>query len=399
MRLNKLILLGVCAASLCVGMGSPIIGSGIDEPMFKKHRTEDRGGEVAVDSEAQENLSGHTISTTSSQPKAPHEFAKATTDISFKQLLDPSKDKEVIISFLNTFVPQFAQDSVADIEPASVVIPALPREGDRKEKATFMDLHVKSKSGISYLIEMQARRHIYFDERALFYLCNTYGRRLSEAQMKSHDWYKSLKPIIALQVFDYDSNRIQGIKDDKVEGTQVQRVKTHPLAKGDFIKHYSMTDTHSKQQLDHIQMIQVELPRYVKRGLFPPQEDFTPLEWWLSILRHSSEYTQNYINQLAGEGIGMPDTVKTAFKRLDFSKWNPDQRREYALQVKDREEFEATYAVERAEGYKEGEAKGKSEGEKAAKIEIARNLKSMNLTVEQIIAATGLTADEIKAIK
>jgi predicted transposase/invertase (TIGR01784 family) len=42
--------------------------------------------------------------------------------------------------------------------------------------------------------------------------------------------------------------------------------------------------------------------------------------------------------------------------------------------------------------------KGKSEGEKAAKIEIARNLKSMNLTVDQIKAATGLTEDEIKAI-
>lgn len=398
MRLNKLILLGAYTVTFCASNIPYVLGAKLDEPMFKKHRTEDRGGEVALDSEGQEDLSDHTISTTAHH-KAHHEFAKATTDISFKQLLDPSKDKEVIISFLNTFVPQFAQDSVAEIEPASVVIPALPREGNRKEKATFMDLHVKSKSGISYLIEMQARRHIYFDERALFYLCNTYGRQLSEAQMKSHDWYRSLKPTIALQVLDYDSNRIQGIKDDKVEDTQVQRVKTHPLAKGDYIKHYSMTDTHSKQQLDHIQMIQVELPRYVKRALFPPQKDFTPLEWWLSVLRHSSEYTQNYIDQLSSKDIVMPDTVKTAFKRLDFSKWNPDQRREYALQVKDREEFEATYAVERAEGFKDGEAKGKIEGEKSAKIEIARGMLEKKMDIKLIVELTKLTEDEVKAIK
>jgi predicted transposase/invertase (TIGR01784 family) len=370
MRLNKFFILGV--GTLYVISVLPILGADTgDVPLSKKQRLETSGETAGVN-------------------PIRHEFAKATTDISFKQLLDPSKDKEVIISFLNTFVPQFAQDSVADIEPASVVIPALPRDGDRKEKATFMDLHVKSKSGARYLIEMQVRRHIYFDERALFYLCNTYGRQLSETQMKSHDWYRSLKPTIALQVLDYDSNRIQGITDDKVEDTQVQRVRDHPLEKGDYFKHYFMTDTHSKQQLDHIQMIQVELPRYVKRALFPPQKDFTPLEWWLSVLRHSSEYTQKYIDQLAAEGISMPETVKTAFSRLDFSKWNPDMRREYALQVKDREEFEATYAVERAEGVKEGE--------RSKALEIARNLKSINLPMHQIQAATGLTEDDINAI-
>lgn len=403
MRLNKLYFSGVYIFSLCVGAVSHSHGAGLvaeTSSMLMRRATntamcQHAWKQIPLYSTIYTPLRFVNTTTTPPQPKAHHEFAKATTDISFKQLLDPSKDKEVIISFLNTFVPQFAQDSVADIEPASVVIPALPREGDRKEKATFMDLHVKSKSGASYLIQMQARRHIYFDERALFYLCNTYGRQLSEAQMKSHDWYRSLKPTIALQVLDYDSNRIQGIKDDNVEDTQVQRVKTHPLVKGDYIKHYSMTDNHSKQQLDHIQMIQVELPRYVKRALFPPQKDFTPVEWWLSVLRHSSEYTQKYIDQLASEGVSMPDTVKTAFKRLDFSKWNPDQRREYALQVEDREEFEATYAVERAEGFKEG----KTEGEKAKAVEIARGMLKDKMSTATIVKYTGLTADEIKAIK
>ena len=367
MRLNKLFLLNVCVFSICIGGMIQSYGSdsvSVDEqPLCKKSRTET-------------------------------EYAVATTDISFKQLLDPTKDKEVILSFLNTFVPQFKQDAVTDIEPASVVIPALPKEGERKEKATFMDLHVKSKSGASYIIEMQARRHIYFDERALFYLCNTYGRQLSEAEMSNQDWYRSLKPTIALQVLDYDSNRIRGIKDGNVKDTQIQRVKDHPLNKGDYIKHYTMTDNHSKQQLDHIQMIQVELPRYVTRPLFPPLKDFTPVEWWLSVLRHASEYTKAKIDNLAGQGIVMPPEVKIAFGRLDFSKWNPDQRREYALQVKDREEFETTYAVERAEG----KAEGKAEGEKAAKIEIARGMLAKKMDIKLIIELTGLNENQINGL-
>ncbi len=398
MKNKNVFFLGLCAFNLSFISISQLYGSGmIAETSFMLMRRMTYA--PIITQYACQSLSSHNkiytpvrlvSSTTLKQPKAPHEFAKATTDISFKQLLDPTKDKEVIISFLNTFVPQFYKDSVAEIEPASVVIPALPRDSDRKEKATFMDLHVKSKSGASYIIEMQARRHIYFDERALFYLCNTYGRQLSEAQMSSHDWYRSLKPTIALQILDYDSNRIHGISDDKIEDTQVKRVKDHPLPKDDYIKHFFMTDNNSKQQLDHIQMIQVELPRYIKRPLFPPQKDFTPVEWWLSVLRHSSEYTQKYIDQLKSDGILMPNTVKTAFKRLDFSKWNPDQRREYALQVEDREEFEATYAVERAEGFKEGIAEGK--------FETAKKMKEKGFSVEITSELTGLSLDDLKIL-
>ena len=63
------------------------------------------------------------------------------------------------------------------------------------------------------------------------------------------------------------------------------------------------------------------------------------------------------------------------------------------------------YKVKQAEekglerGLAEGIEKGIEKGEKAKAIEIARNLKSMNLTVEQIKAATHLTEDEINAIK
>jgi hypothetical protein len=323
-----------------------------------------------------------------------HEFAVATTDISFKQLLDPSNDKEVIISFLNTFVPTFAHNPVKEVEPASIVIPSLPRDGDssdRKEKATFMDLHVKSKSGASYLVEMQARRHILFDERALFYLCNTYGRQLSEAEMRTKDWYRSLKPTIAVQVLDYDSNRIRGIKDRDMEDMQVKRVREHPLPEGDYIKHYTMKDGHSGQELDHIQMVQVELPRYITRPLFPPKKDFSPVEWWLSILRHSAEYSQDYINTLAAKGIIIPDVVKKGFERLSYHKWNPDMQKEYRLQVEDREEFEAMYAVERTEG--------KKEGEKTAKIEIAQKMLRRGRPLGEIMEDTGLTTEEIEAIR
>ncbi len=51
--------------------------------------------------------------------------------------------------------------------------------------------------------------------------------------------------------------------------------------------------------------------------------------------------------------------------------------------------------IGKAEGVKIGEAIGKAEGEKNKALKIARNLKSMGLGVEQIMAATGLGSKEI----
>ena len=52
--------------------------------------------------------------------------------------------------------------------------------------------------------------------------------------------------------------------------------------------------------------------------------------------------------------------------------------------------------TERAEGRAEGRMEGRAEGEHAKALEIARRLKAMGLSVDAIIGATGLSAEEIE---
>lgn len=40
-----------------------------------------------------------------------------------------------------------------------------------------------------------------------------------------------------------------------------------------------------------MQMIQIELPR-AKHNTFPPRNDFSLTDWWLSILKFAPQYTQ-----------------------------------------------------------------------------------------------------------
>ena len=53
----------------------------------------------------------------------------------------------------------------------------------------------------------------------------------------------------------------------------------------------------------------------------------------------------------------------------------------------------------RAEGKEEGRAEGRAEGMSQRSLEIARNLLSLGLPVDQIIQATGLTEEEIELLK
>ena len=51
------------------------------------------------------------------------------------------------------------------------------------------------------------------------------------------------------------------------------------------------------------------------------------------------------------------------------------------------------------EGKIEGKIEGRIEGEKQKQLEIAKNLKDMDLSIEQIVQATGLSKTEIEKLK
>jgi predicted transposase/invertase (TIGR01784 family) len=279
------------------------------------------------------------------------EYADPTTDTGFKHLLSPAieENKEIIKSFLNTFVPAFAHDAVRDVREAPVAVPPLPKE---KLKQTFMDMHVISQSGCHYVIEMQAHRHINFDERALYYGASAFVQQIAEKDFKDPMWYRNLNPTIAIQVLGYDSNRCLGLKDD-IPDSLLERAKQNPLPEGQFIKHYIMTDKHSGQEIKHLQMIQIELPR-ARQNIFPPQKDFSLTDWWLSIFKFAPQYSQEAIANFEKQGIVMPPVIAQALERLYFPKWNPREIHEYKTDTIEREKYVIEFASERAEGEQTG---------------------------------------------
>lgn len=84
-----------------------------------------------------------------------------------------------------------------------------------------------------------------------------------------------------------------------------------------------------------------------------------------------------------------------AFKnQAEIAMFSPEERRDYRESQKD---FWDLYAVtETAEN--KGRAEGRAEGRSEEKFAIAKNLKAMGMTIEQISQATGLSNEEIASM-
>ncbi|MDR2724385.1 MAG: Rpn family recombination-promoting nuclease/putative transposase, partial [Holosporaceae bacterium] len=247
------------------------------------------------------------------------DYASPLLDTGFKQLLSLEGEggDAVAVSFLNALVPDFQANPIKSLKSAPTYMRLT--EGDESRPLT-MDFNAVNNRGESIIIEIQLKRHIGFDERALFYAARTYSNQINEEKKQGQSfpgsWFVHLKKTYSIQVVGYNSAGAIGIENTHMKDTLIDRVAAHPMKDGDFLKHYVMTDRFSGQEIDYLQLIQLELPRAEAiMNLFPPANGFSLQQWWLSIFNHSKEYTSEYIEQLYKEGI-MPNEIYSGLGRM-----------------------------------------------------------------------------------
>ena len=129
-----------------------------------------------------------------------------------------------------------------------------------------------------------------------------------------------------------------------------------------------------------------------------PVRSLTEVERLGAYLKYASdEEYQDYVRQiLSEEDMDMTENTyrKVSQDELEY------ERREARLKYQLQYNTEISVAREQglAQGLKKGEAVGLKKGEAQKQREIAKNLKALNLTKEQIAEATGLSAAEIEKL-
>ena len=93
------------------------------------------------------------------------------------------------------------------------------------------------------------------------------------------------------------------------------------------------------------------------------------------------------------------EEIEKAKKELEKLAMNPEERELYGFRLKAiRDEMNIRQSGY-ADGMAAGEAKGKAEGEKNKSIEIARNMIKEKASIDFIAKVTGLSKEEIEALK
>lgn len=113
----------------------------------------------------------------------------------------------------------------------------------------------------------------------------------------------------------------------------------------------------------------------------------TPLEEWIYYLN-----TGNVPENATAPGL---DAVK---ERLKLDRMSREELNAYYKHLDNIVILRDNIETERAEGRAEGHAEGRAEGRAETQTAIARNLKSLGMSNEQIAAATGLAEEEINKL-
>ena len=300
------------------------------------------------------------------------------TDLTFKKVF--GEHKNLMISFLNALLPLDKGKQVESIEylPPEMV----PDNPDKKN--SIVDVRCEETGGRKFIVEMQLNWTTAFKERVLFNAAKAYVRQIDRSEK-----YKLLQPV-------YSLNLVNKVFEPDTENCY---------------HHYSMVhNLDTKKQIDGLHLVFVELPKFKPQSF--AEKKMAVL--WLKFLTEIDEKTRAAPQEL----LDNPE-VAQALEIMEVAAYSDAELAAYdgywdAVRIEatimgelndaradlldaQAKVVEATVARD-ALATERDAANARADAATEKLCQTARNLKAMNLTTEQIAAATGLTAEEIAAL-
>ena len=277
-----------------------------------------------------------------------------TYDKAFKRIFRTNLD--ILKEFLKDVIP-LDIDKECNIR---LMDGELPKE-NMKEKGRIVDIYVVLDGKIYVDIEMNKSKFENVLQRNI-----KYKDKLSSMLPENDEDFKSITSTKLYQL-NLNAYPFEKILDDIIV---LYGLKTHKI--------YSSDEC----------MIVKSLERY--RDLYYNKSNREKDVIWLTILT-SRTFTELY--ELSRQILSKDKVKKLMEAAISMSKDG------FILHEWQKDKFDALVKYNEIEdAKKEGRTEGIAEGTKEKTIEIARNLLNMQMSIEDISKATGLTEDEIKSL-
>lgn len=282
-------------------------------------------------------------------------FINPYTDYGFKKLFGSEENKDLLISFLNAVIFD-EEDGIT-----SLTYKNIEQLGDiRKRRNCFFDVYCEVDNKSSFIVEMQNARQDYFKDRSLFYA----AKPIRDQGQAGKEWDFRLENVYMVGVMNFCFP-----KDEYPEDSYYH-----------VIKLMDIVDQHVFY--DKLTLIYLEMPKLKNMTL----SSNSMREKWLYAL-HSLCYTDMYPKEL------QEDIFKRLFSAASIANMNEAQWNAYDRSRMDMWDYYSTIKTAKNEGLEEGRAEGRNKI-----LEVAKNLKAIDMDDETIMAVTGLAKEEINKL-
>lgn len=296
-----------------------------------------------------------SLSVIETQKNIMGKFINPFTDYGFKKIFGQEVSKELLIEFLNDLLE--GERVITDLTFLNnEQLPIYPGE-----RIAIYDIFCTTDTGEKIIVEMQNRSQVYFKERALYYLSHAIVRQ----GVKGESWKFDIKAVYGVFFINFLLDENHKLRTDVI-----------------------LTDRETgKLFSDKLRQIFIALPLFNKTET----ECETDFERWIFVLNNMETLNR------------MPfKAQKAVFEKLeeivDVHSLSEEDRVRYENSVNAYRDYLATIDYAAKKGVEEGFEEGFEKGRREEKFEMARNLKAMGMTSEQIMNITHLSLAEIESL-
>jgi predicted transposase/invertase (TIGR01784 family) len=284
-------------------------------------------------------------------------YVSLLTDFGFKRIFGTELNKNLLVDFLNTLLPDHHQ--IADLTFRNTEqLGSTPID----RKAIF-DIYCEAVSGERFIVEIQKAKQNFFKDRSIYYA--TFP--IQEQALKG-EWDFQLSAVYTVGVLDFVFD------DHRKDQTLLHVVQ---LKNQDCQVFY-----------DKLKFIYIELPKFTKTL----DQLTSHFDKWLYLLKHLAELSDR--PETLQEGV-----FNDLFEAAEIANFSPAEQDTYQNSLKYYRDMNNVVNTARGEGIKEGIKEGIEKGiEKGIELEQARNLDSQrSLTLSFLGRLLGDIPDDVQS--
>ena len=279
-------------------------------------------------------------------------FINPFTDVGFKRIFGQEVSKPVLIAFLNMLLE--GERSIVDVRYLDKEQLGLSG-GDR---SLIYDIFCETENGEHIIVEMQNKYQPYFKKRSIYYL----SRSIVEQGERGNEWNYDIKAVYLVAFLNF---KLSDISDEFRTDVALMDMKRRTVFS------------------DKVRLVYLQLPYFTKEA----DECENVFERFIYVLKHMDVLQR------------MPWLAQDAvFKKLseiaEVASLSKEERRRYDESLR---HYRDTIVVMEGQ-YEQGEKKGRAEGQRLKALEVARSLKEMKLSIDDIAKATGLKQEDIEKL-